>query len=156
MIDQVAPIISQFSLLRLTNLFGISLSPMVEAAGMISILTSFGSTGAAAAVQAYINRFVFLERQASTFGMQNVLESAVSLLAVLVLGALASLVGSKAVFLIAPLFLTLALVLLVRFGLRVTQQEYVSTRVVIHELFSSGGPVQGDAGAAEPMNQEKP
>ena len=155
-IDQVAPIISQFSLLRLTNLFGISLSPMVEAAGMISILTSFGSTGAAAAVQAYINRFVFLERQASTFGMQNVLESAVSLLAVLVLGALASLVGSKAVFLIAPLFLTLALVLLVRFGLRVTQQEYVSTRVVIHELFGSGGPAPDDAGSAEPMNQEKP
>ncbi len=155
-IDQVAPIISQFSLLRLTNLFGISLNPLVEAAGMISILTSFGSTGAAASVQAYINRFVFLERQASTFGMQNVLESAISLLAVLVLGALASLVGSQAVFLIAPIFLTVVLVLLVRFGLRVTQQEYVSTRMVISELFGSSGPAQSGTEAAKPTNLEKP
>lgn len=120
---------------------------------MISILTSFGSTGAAAAVQAYVNRFVFLERQASTFGMQNVLESAVSLLAVLVLGTLASLVGSQAVFIIAPIFLTVALVLLIRFGVRVTQQESVSTRVVLNELFSANGPQQSAAGA-EPTNQE--
>lgn len=155
-IDQVAPVISQFSLLRLTNLFGISLNPMVEAAGMISILTSFGSTGAAAAVQAYINKFVFLERQASTFGMQNVLESAVSLMAVLVLGVLASLVGSQAVFLIAPIFLTAALVLLVRFGLRVTQREYASTRVVLHEIFGRGGPGQAGVGTVEPANPEKP
>ena len=154
-IDQIAPFVSQFSLLRLTNLFGISLNPMVEAAGMISILTSFGSTGAAAAVQAYINRLVFLERQASTFGMQNVLESAVSLLAVLVLGALASLVGSQAVFLIAPIFLTGALVLLVRFGLRVTQQEYASTRVVLHELFGSDRPKRATE-EVESSSQEKP
>jgi MFS family permease len=154
-IDQVAPIIAQFSLLRLTNLIGIPLNPLVEAAGMISILTSFGSTGAAAAVQAYINRFVFLERQASTFGMQNVLESAVSLLAVLVLGALASLVGSQAVFIIAPIFLTVALVLLIRFGVRVTQQESVSTRMVLNELFSASGP-QGIAEEAGSTGQEQP
>ena len=153
-IDQVAPVIAPFSLLRFTNLFGISLNPMVEAAGMISILTSFGSTGAAAAVQAYINRFVFLERQASTFGMQNVLESAVSLLAVLVLGTLASLVGSQAVFIVAPIFLTVALVALIRFGVRVTQQQQVSTRVVLNELFGASGP-QGTAVEDQPANQEK-
>ncbi|MFT4039566.1 MAG: MFS transporter, partial [Thermomicrobiales bacterium] len=97
LIDQVAPLIAPFSLLRLTQLFGIDLGPTIQAAGMIAILTSFGSTGATAAVQAYINRFVFLERQASTFGMQNVIESAISLLAVLVLGTLASVVGSRVV-----------------------------------------------------------
>lgn len=155
-IDQVAPIIAPFSLLRLTNLFGISLGPMVEAAGMISILTSFGSTGAAAAVQAYVNKFVFLERQASTFGMQNVLESAISLLAVLVLGTLASIVGSQAVFLIAPIFLTGALVLLVRFGVRVTQQEYASTRMVLHELFGAGDTAKAAKGRAELSNMEEP
>jgi predicted MFS family arabinose efflux permease len=154
-IDQVAPLIAPFSLLRITSFFGVPLSPMVEAAGMISILTSFGSTGAAAAVQAYINRFVFLERQASTFGMQNVLESAISLLAVLVLGALASLVGSKAVFLVAPIFLTVALVVLIRFGVRLTQQQQVSTRRVLNELFSASGP-QGTAVADQPPSQEQP
>ena len=123
---------------------------------MISILTSFGSTGAAAAVQAYVNKFVFLERQASTFGMQNVLESAISLLAVLVLGALASIVGSQAVFLIAPIFLTAALVLLVRFGVRVTRQEYASTRMVLHELFGAGDTARTASGADEESSLEKP
>ncbi|MCA9876655.1 MAG: MFS transporter [Thermomicrobiales bacterium] len=146
MIDQVAPLISQFSLLRVTSLVGIDLNPEVQAAGMIAILTSFGSTGATAAVQAYINRYVFLERQASTFGMQNVIESAVSLLAVVVLGALASLVGSRAVFIVAPIFLTFALVLLIRFGLRTTQEEYASTRVVLHSLFGKDAPAEAAPG----------
>jgi hypothetical protein len=87
--------------------------------------------------------------------MQNVLESAVSLLAVLVLGALASLVGSQAVFIIAPIFLTVALVLLIRFGVRVTQQESVSTRVVLNELFGASGPAQAEAESTEPTNVER-
>ena len=156
MIDQVAPIISQFSLLRLTSFIGLELNPKVEAAGMIAILTSFGSTGATAAVQAYINRFVFLERQASTFGMQNVIESAVSLLAVLVLGALASLVGSQAVFIFAPIFLTFALVLLIRFGLRATQVEHASTRVVLKDLFGKDAPGASTSGDVTAPERENP
>lgn len=147
MIYQVAPLVSQFSLLRVTSLFGIELNQEVQAAGMIAILTSFGSTGATAAVQAYINRYVFLERQASTFGMQNVIESAISLLAVVALGVLASWVGSRLVFLVAPIFLTLALVVLIRFGLRATQEEHASTRVVIRDLFGKEAPKEA---ASEP------
>ena len=71
----------------------------------------------------------------------------------LVIGALASLVGSQAVFLIAPIFLTASLVLLIRFGVRVTQQEYASTRMVLHELFGAGDTAKRVKGSAEPFER---
>ena len=89
-IELVAPLLAPFSPLRLLGLFGISLSPEIEAAGLISIFTALGSTGAGAAVQTYVNRYVILARQATTFGMQEVLDNALTLFAVLVLGALAT------------------------------------------------------------------
>ncbi|MFT4039745.1 MAG: hypothetical protein QM692_16305, partial [Thermomicrobiales bacterium] len=74
-------------------------------------------------------------------------------LAVLVLGTLASVVGSRVVFLIAPIFLVLALVLLIRLGLRATQQEYASTRVVLDSLFSREGPRQDEPAVAPPADE---
>jgi hypothetical protein len=134
MIELVAPLLAPFSPLRLLGLFGISLSPEIEAAGLISIFTALGSTGAGAAVQTYVNRYVILARQATTFGMQEVLDNALTLFAVLVLGALATLLGSKLVFIIAPPLIVGIVIWLIRVCFRVTDQDPPEARAILRAL----------------------
>ena len=133
-IELVAPILAPFSPLRLLGLFGISLSPEIEAAGLISILTAIGSTSAGAAVQTYVNRYIILARQASTFGMQEVLDNALTLFAVLVLGILATVLGSKLVFIIAPPLIVGIVIWLIRVCFRVSEQDPPEARAVLHAL----------------------
>jgi MFS family permease len=133
-IEFVAPLLAPFSPLRLLSLFGISLSPEIEAAGLISIFTALGSTGAGAAVQTYVNRYVILAQQATTFGMQEVLDNALTLLAVLALGGLATLLGLKLVFIIAPPLIVGIVIWVIRSCFRVTEQDPPEARAILRAL----------------------
>ena len=141
LIDIVAPFLALISPLRLLDLFGFTLTPEIEAAGLISILTAFGSTGTGAAVQTYVNRYVLLARQATTFGMQEVLDNAMTLFAVLTLGALATALGPRLVFIVAPPLIVLVVVGLIRMGFHVTAQDPPQTRVILHALLNTS-PVE--------------
>ena len=151
LIELVAPILAPFSPLRLLGLFGISLSQEIEAAGLISILTAIGSTGAGAAVQTYVNRYVILARQASTFGMQEVLDNALTLFAVLVLGVLATVLGSKLVFIIAPPLIVGTVIWVIRVCFRVSEQDPPEARAILRALLQTereGSAPSQDANAA--------
>jgi MFS family permease len=137
LIDIVAPFLALVSPLRLLDLFGFTLTPEIEAAGLISILTAFGSTGTGAAVQTYVNRYVLLARQATTFGMQEVLDDAMTLFAVLTLGALATGLGPRLAFIVAPPLIVLVVVGLIRMGFHVTAQDPPQTRVILNALLNT-------------------
>lgn len=134
LIDLVWPILAPISPLRLLNLVGFDLSPQIQAAGLISILTALGSTGAAAAVQTYINRYVLLARQPATFGMQEVLDNAITLTAVIVFGAVATALGPRIVFVLAPPVLVVVVVWLIRVCFRVTDQDPPEARAILRVL----------------------
>ncbi len=140
LIDLVAPVLAPFSPLRLLSLFGMDLSPQIQAVGLISVLTALGSTTAGAAVQTYVNRYVILARQPATFGMQEVLDSALTLFAVLALGAIATLLGSRLVFIIAPPLIIVIVLYLIRVAFRITEQDPPETRAILRALFSTERP----------------
>jgi MFS family permease len=140
LIDVVAPFLAPISPLRLLGLFGIELTPEIEAAGLISILTALGSTGAGAAVQTYVNRYILFAHQAATFGMQEVLENALTLFAVLSLGGLASQLGSRLVFVVAPPLILALVVGLIRVGFRITAQDTPETRAILRALLATSRP----------------
>jgi hypothetical protein len=117
-IHEVADKLGPYSPLRIVEPFGVSLSASILAAGVIVIPTNLGSTMAAGTVQAFINKFVPLERQGRTFGMQEVLEQAVTVSALLMLGAFSSLAGARLVYLIAPLMVVVLGVGFIRFSYR--------------------------------------
>ena len=136
-IDLVAPILAPFSPLRVFELFGATVSPQIKAAGLISILTSLGSTGAGAAVQTYVNRYVLISRQATTFGMEEVTDNALTLLAILILGALATVLGSRLVFIVAPPLVVALVIWLVHICFRVTTNDPPKARAILHELLGT-------------------
>ena len=136
LIEHVAPFLAPISPLRLLELFGFQLSPQIYAAGFISIFTMFGATAAGAAVQTYVNRYVMLTRQATTFGMQEVLDNALVLVTLLALGAIATTLGPRLVFLIAPPFLVLLVVLLLRTSFRMTVGETPETQAILRMIFN--------------------
>jgi MFS family permease len=150
LIDLVAPLLAPFSPLRLLGLVGIETSPQMQAAGLISIFTALGSTGAAAAVQTYINRYVLLARQPSTFGMQAVLDNALALFAVLAFGAIATTLGPRLVFVVAPPLIVAVVVWLIRVCFRVTDQDTPQARAILNALLDTSRPeppVAGESGA---------
>jgi MFS family permease len=136
MIDLVAPILAPFSPTRLFELFGADLTDEMLAAGFIAIPANFGSTAAGASVQNYINRHLPLTRQGGVFGMQKVIENILALVAVLGLGAIATVIGSQAVFLIAPVAVVLVVVWLLRYSLR-RVGESESTREAVEDLWNN-------------------
>lgn len=137
LVDQVAPILAPISPLRLLELVGIQLSPQIQAVGLISILTALGSTTAGAAVQTYVNRYVLLAKQAPTFGMQEVLDSALTLFAVLALGMIATVLGSRLVFIVAPPLIIAIVLYLIRVCFRVTAQDPPEARAILRALFDT-------------------
>jgi MFS family permease len=137
LIDVVTPFLAPISPLRVLERFGFEVTPQIAAAGLISILTAFGSTGAGAAVQTYVNRYVLLARQATTFGMQEVLDNTLTLFAILTFGGLATSFGPRLVFLIAPPLLVLVLVVLIRIGFRITAQDTPQTRAILRALLTT-------------------
>lgn len=122
-IHEVARYFGPYSPLRIVEPFGVSLSTAILAAGVIVIPTNLGSTMAAGTVQAFINKFVPLDRQGRTFGMQEVLEQAVTIIALLVLGAFSSLAGARMVYLFAPLVVVVLGVGFIRYSYRSVGQN---------------------------------
>ena len=140
LIDLVAPLLAPFSPLRLLGLVGIETSSRMQAAGLISIFTALGSTGAAAAVQTYVNRYILLARQPATFGMQEVLDNSLTLFAVLSFGAIATLLGPRVVFVIAPPLIVAVVVWLIRVCFRVTDQDTPQARAILNTLLDTSRP----------------
>jgi MFS family permease len=150
-INVVAPVLAPLSPLRLLGLFGLTLSPQIQAAGLISIFTALGSTSALAAVQTYVNRYVLLARQATTFGMQEVLDNALILFGVLAFGGIATTLGSRLVFIVAPLLIVAVVVWMIGVCFRVTDQDPPEARRILHALLDTSrgeAPDPGEASAA--------
>ncbi|MCA9878766.1 MAG: MFS transporter [Thermomicrobiales bacterium] len=145
LIDVVAPVLAPISPLRVLALFGADLSPQLEAAGLISILTALGSTGAGAAVQTYVNRYILIARQSATFGMQEVLDNALTLAAILVLGSLATLLGSQLTFLVAPPLIVAIVIWAIRLCFRVTTQDPPEARAILTELLDQSRVSEAEA-----------
>ncbi|MGH2614530.1 MAG: MFS transporter [Thermomicrobiales bacterium] len=149
LINQAAPLLAPFSPLRLLGLFGIELSPQIEASGLISIFTALGSTSGLAAVQTYVNRYVLLARQATTFGMQEVLDNALILFAVLAFGMIATTLGPRVVFIVAPPLIVAVVVRMVRVCFRISAQDTPRTRAILRALLdSSRGEVPPGSGGS--------
>jgi MFS family permease len=149
-IDLVAPFLAPISPSRLFELFGVDLSDQMLAAGFLAMPANFGSTATGAAVQNYINRRLPLITQGGVFGMEEVIENALSLIAVLGLGAIATVIGSQAVFLIAPVMVFLVIVWLLRYSYRRAGQAE-PTRELLEELWreEAGEPATTDVAASQ-------
>ncbi|HEY7033923.1 MAG TPA: MFS transporter [Thermomicrobiales bacterium] len=144
-IDLVAPFLAPISPCRLFELLGVDLSDKMLAAGFIAMPANYGSTATSAAVQNYINRRLPLITQGGVFGMERVIENALSLVAVLGLGAIATVLGSQVVFLVAPVAVFAVVVWLLRYSYRVAGQAE-PTREVLEELW---GREAGEAPATD-------
>lgn len=117
LIEVVAPYLAPYSPMTIfTRLLGIEMNDKVLAASLIAVPANFGSTAAGATVQVFINRRVPLVSQGATFGLQEVVENALTLGAVVVLGAIANVVGAQYVFLFAPFVLFGSVIWLIRYG----------------------------------------
>lgn len=79
-------------------------------------------------------RYVILARLVATFGMQEVLDNALTLTAVMALGALATLLGSPLVF--------AAVIGLIQASFRVTDQDPPQTRAILRALLNTSRPEQ--------------
>ncbi|MCC6704287.1 MAG: MFS transporter [Thermomicrobiales bacterium] len=116
-IKLVAPVLAVISPLRLLEPFGIELSDLILAAGVVTLPANFGSTAAGQAVQVYINRRVPAAEQGGIFGLEQVQQNAFNLVAVFLLGVVATFTGPAYIFLVAPLIVASVVLLLVRYSL---------------------------------------
>lgn len=133
-IDTVAPFFARFSPLRLLEPFGLELSDLVLAAGVITMPINFGSTAASQSVQVYINRHVPVVEQGGMFGLQQVQQNGFNLAAVFSLGIVATIVGPQYVFFVAPLVVGSAVLLLVRYSFKHTSAEPIKRGEAAHFL----------------------
>jgi hypothetical protein len=108
----------------------------MKAAGLISILTMFGSTAASAAVQTYVNRYVMLARQAKTFGMQELLDNLLVVVTLVALGGIATAAGPRLVFYFAPPLLVVLVVSLIWASFRVTATEPPEVQAILRSIFN--------------------
>jgi MFS family permease len=135
MIDFVAPLFAWMSPLRLLEpLFGIELSEIVLAAGVIAALGNFGSTSASQCVQVYINRRTTVTRQGSLFGLQSVQQNAFNLASVFLLGIVATIVGPQYIFIVAPIAVAAIVLAVVGYSFRQATGAQVSVRTEVEFL----------------------
>jgi hypothetical protein len=139
LIDVVAPVLAPISPTRLFELLGADLNDKMLAAGFISMPANYGSTATGAAVQNYINARVPLERQGGVFGMEKVIDNALTIVAMLSLGTIATWLGSEVVFLVAPVVVFAVVVWLVRYSYRRAGESTPSPRAVVEELWAGSG-----------------
>lgn len=142
-IHAVAPYVANYSPLRIVEVAGKSLPDSVLATGLIAIPFNFGSTAAGASVQAWLNRYVPLERQGRTFGMQEVIEQALTITALLSLGAIGSLAGTQVVFFVAP-------IVVITFGVLIIQYSYRASGSDAPELGDSARSLVMGRGFGDP------
>ena len=117
-IGVVAPFVAWANPLRLLELFGVEFNQLVLAAGVIAAPTNFGSVVTGAAAQTYINRRVPPVAQGATFGIEEMLENMLTLVVVLLVGLVATLIGSQAVMIVAPVIVFVVTLYLVRYSYR--------------------------------------
>ena len=150
-IDCVDSIFAAINPLRLLTVFGISLSSLVLAAGMIAVPANFGSTASGQTVQAYINRTVPVERQASVFGLSSVQNNMLNLVTILSLGIVANIVGPELVFLVAPLLIGLTMAWFLRYAYR-HEGRAAPTRAEQRAFFTDEDDAAVDASAQSTDN----
>jgi hypothetical protein len=139
-VDALAPILGPISPTRLFELLpGVDLSDEMLAAGFIIMPANFGSTTAGVAVQNYINRRIELLRQGGVFGMEKVIENALIIVAVLSLGAVATIFSSEAAFIAGPVIVLGVVVWLLRYSARAGHFDEPSPQEAI-ELLLEGRP----------------
>jgi MFS family permease len=140
LVDLVAPILGPISPTRLFELLpNVDLSNEMLAAGFIALPANYGSTATGAAVQVFINEKVPLVRQGGVFGMEKVIENALTIVAILSLGAIATWLGSEIVFIVAPLVVFSFIVWLIRYSYRRAGQPIPTARTVVEELWAGPG-----------------
>lgn len=157
-VHEVASTLAPYSPLRIVGIFGVELNDPILAAGLIVIPTNFGSTAAGASVQAFINKFVPLARQGRTFGMQEVIEQAVTIIALIALGGISSLAGARVVYLVAPFVVIMVGVWFVRYSYRVVGENQPERRQAAHALITGrgmGDPALLAEGSSEMLTKYK-
>ncbi len=140
LVDYVAPFLAPISPTRIFELFGADLNDKMLAAGFISIPANYGSTATGAAVQNYVNVRVPLVNQGGVFGMEEVIDNALTIVAMVSLGVLATWLGSEIVFVIAPLAVLVVVIWLIRYSARQAGEAVPTSRAVVEELW--GGPAE--------------
>ncbi len=139
-IDAVAPIVAPVSPMRVLELVSsVHINDRVLAASFIAMPANFGSTAAGASVQAFINRTVPLERQGTTFGLQEVQDNVLTLALVILVGLISNAVGIRIVFVMAPI-LAFGLVLwLIGYSYKASGQGEISLVQAFKELINFRG-----------------
>ena len=128
-VEAVAPVLAPFSPLRIfVWLFDADINDKVLAASLIAVPANFGSTAAGASVQVYINRRVPQVRQGATFGLEEVQENALTLVAVVALGAIANVVGAQLVFIFTPIVAIGAVIWMIDYSYKQTLNVELSAR----------------------------
>jgi MFS family permease len=146
LITVVADTLARFSPLRVLSLLDIHLSDQILAAGMIAILVEFAQAGAATSVQTYVNRRVPLDVQGTTFGVQSFLTNGMGFAGTLLVGALATVFGTRAIFLLVPPMLAAALIWVIRTAYRRRDEPVPTRREALAALWSE--PPDPDASDA--------
>lgn len=137
-IDAVAPFVAWLNPLRILEpLFGIEISQVVLAAGIIALPANLGSTAASQSVQVYINRHVPVIEQGGIFGLQQVQQNAFNLATVFLLGVVATFTGPQYIFFVAPLVVGAILLGLVRYSFRHTSAEPIQRGQGAHFLIDA-------------------
>ena len=118
------------------------------AAGMIAILVEFSSGAATVAVQTYINRRVPISVQGSTFGAQSFLANGLGFAGTLTVGGLATVFGTRAIFLLVPSLLVIGLVVLIRSLYRMADEPIPTPREALATLWDEPKPGETTSGAS--------
>jgi MFS family permease len=135
LISQIATVLAPYSPLHFLERFGFEPGERVMAAGMIAILVEFGSASASVAVQTYINRRVPIDVQGTTFGAQSFISNGLGFAGTLTVGALATVFGTRIIFLLLPSLLAIGLVLLIRSSYRVSDEPVPTPREALASLW---------------------
>jgi MFS family permease len=117
-VDAVATPFAFISPLRLLSLFNVDLSKPILAAGVIAFPANLGSTICLQSVQVYVNKNVPKRQQGGIFGLQQVQENALNLMAIVSLGLLSVAVGPQYIFIFAPIVVGLIGLALITYTFR--------------------------------------
>ena len=128
LINIVAPVLAPISPLRLLELLGADISDKLLAASLLSIPLKFASTLTGATVMNFINRVVPVVRQGTTFGIQEVQKNLLTLVAVLILGVIATIFGYLLVIIVAPVIVIGIVLWLLRYSYRTVDQTSLTRR----------------------------
>ena len=114
----IAAVIDPLNPIRLGEFIGLGLSSSVRTAAWLSVPLGLGTGLTTNAVRTYINRRVPLTFQGRTFAAESVLQSAIAIIPLMAVSALASVVGVSTVLVLTPLAIYGLILLLISFSRR--------------------------------------